>query len=291
MKKILLLLSLVLMQQSFSQDFLAKGGGMGNGGHPYEIQFKSDAKEILEHLLLNKESLPEALSSINLYNLEMNIELVRIEVKSRRLKDKFGRIKSALNFPGKILIQINKNDWEKIKDKDHLRLPLVLHEFLGLSGEEVDTYDISSKYFEFLETTLEAKSLEQNLQVEKRVELLKLEGLKVSELSSYYRDTYRSYSIFSKVTMEDLEFVYGGFLLNKRINTILINVISDNAAKKICKKLGFDSSVGSVRSTPYRTEFKYSLVEDNYGVGIKIVAVKNKRSRKLYGSSYIVCAK
>lgn len=125
----------------------AKSGGMGNGGHPFEMQFLRAGRQVVKILKDDQVYKTPEVASINTYLLELNLETIKIEVKKKRrgLKDKFGQKKCALNFPGKKLIQLDENCWKDINTKVHLKLPFVLHELLGLSGEEVDHYNISSK--------------------------------------------------------------------------------------------------------------------------------------------------
>lgn len=146
MKKLLLLTFLISMssQAQIFGMFKRDSGGMGNGGHPYEIEFKSATKQVIK--ILKDENIlkdPE-LQNINMYLLELNSNVMTVEVKRKNLKDRYGRIKCALNFPGENLIQINEECWEKIHKKIHLKLPFVLHELLGLTGDEVDNYKKSS---------------------------------------------------------------------------------------------------------------------------------------------------
>ena len=159
MKRLFLMLLLTSATAANAQFFAKRSGGMGNGGHPYEMEFRQAVKQVIK--ILKDEAIykhPE-LEDINLYMLELNSEIMSVEVKSRTLKDKFGRIKCALNFPGENLVQINEECWEKINNKAHMKLPFVLHEMLGLSQEEVDHYQRSSKLRtsidEFLKTLFE----------------------------------------------------------------------------------------------------------------------------------------
>lgn len=251
-----LLAALIITQISIAQSFFS--GGMGNGGHPYEIQFKNDAKTILTLLQRSDIELNEKLKSIDLYSLQLNIELVEVEVKRRKLKDKFGRVKSALNFPGKRLIQINKADWEKIKDIDSIRLPLVLHEYLGISLEEVDSYNISSSFYSFMMKVIKNDKLE----LKKASELAKKERNSALQLRSQSiikkqvdlskKNSVSSVEIFKR-DFPGVSIVYFSdeqlfFLYQETLNLLVEKGqpldMSNHDLEYTCQILGFNTFVG-----------------------------------------------
>lgn len=147
--KILIMIVVLSSALGFSQSrrSFRHSGGMGNGGHIYEMEFKRAGRQILNILESKEMKKDPALERINLYLLGLHIETATIEIakKNKILKDKFGRVKAALNFPAEKRILISPSHWERVRGKIKLKLPFVLHEFLGLSEEEVDHYQISSK--------------------------------------------------------------------------------------------------------------------------------------------------
>jgi hypothetical protein len=190
MKK--LLSTLILTASTLAS---ATSGGMGNGGHPFEMQFLRAGRQVVKILKDDQVFKAPAIAGINTYLLELNLETIKIEVKNKRkgLRDKFGKKKCALNFPGKKLIQLDENCWKDINSKVHLKLPFVLHELLGLSGEEVDHYNISSKLGKSVESFVDS--------LYSKVELNSVEG---SEITSEY-SAVREIGEFSQ---ENLSFYF-----------------------------------------------------------------------------------
>lgn len=289
--KLLLLTIFMTTQISFAMSF--RGGGMGNGGHPYEIQFKQDAMRILELLKKDVVEKPDALKKIDLYQLDLNIELVEVELKRKKLKDKFGRVRSALNFPGKRLIQINKKDWEKIQSIDSLRLPLVLHEYLGISNEEVDNYDISSNLYSYVE---KVKALEHeerlrdvNSKFEKDKSQLAKEFYdrlsKVNIVKSRFEEDYKNKMPGLKevvdIDVKEIEFVY-------QINLHAFAEIDKSLLNQFCSDFGYLYGIGSSSEDKGKTgyalgtnlsykELKSFYMNKNYSYRMEYSNASNKK--------------
>src|SRR5689334_9855490 len=111
--------------------------------HPYESNFKAAGLKIKEMIYSDFIEVPQQLREIDEYRFTLALEFTKVELKRKELKDKFGRVKCGLNFPDKNLIQINMECWEKIRGDLTLLHPFVLHEYLGIMGDEIDHYNIS----------------------------------------------------------------------------------------------------------------------------------------------------
>lgn len=256
--KALIILVLTLTQASFAQSF--KSGGMGNGGHPYEMEFKRAGKQIVKILKDPYISKTEELKRINLYLLELNLETLKVEVKNKRkgLKDKFGKRKCALNFPGDKLIQIDEKCWAKISSKSHMKLPFVLHELLGLSGEEVDHYNISSRLGGSIDSFIQ--SLVQVVDLESEAGKAALsknsaikEIVKVSQESiSYYFDFEKKFGLRKyqyktlDILCQNMGYRFSVDAKSEISNYLIHTIMSENGSIYLSKTANVDKYISEV---------------------------------------------
>ena len=102
-------------------------------------EFQSLGSQIVEGIRIVG---PESFPKINFEKLEDAVlpENTKIVV----VKNTHGlfHVRTASNTPGKKLIEIRRKNWLNAVE----RLPLVLHEYLGISGQEAsETYDVSTE--------------------------------------------------------------------------------------------------------------------------------------------------
>lgn len=138
----------------------------------YESEFKKTMGKVIEILEAPGITMPRELELIRVYPLKYDAEFAEVEMKRKTLKDKFGRVKCALNFPMEKRIEFNKECWEKLENNDEMKLVFVFHEYLGLSEQEIDNYELSSLIVAPYKKLLEIKAENARREIEKKEALL-----------------------------------------------------------------------------------------------------------------------
>lgn len=130
MKNILILFAMICI----SQTAMAGPRVIGNGGDVYALQFITYAEKILLYL---KNS---DVKGLDVKALSKAIETAIVESTEEDLKLK-GLNKDAINYPTKNKIIFNRKRWALMLNDE--RLALVIHEYLGLLGNEDTNYAYS----------------------------------------------------------------------------------------------------------------------------------------------------
>jgi hypothetical protein len=152
MRQIISTILLLFSLCSFAIDTrLSLGHDTGNGGDFIAQDFTIYAKKSLEVLENQSYRFPF-----------IDIELVKEAINSAEIKvlpkgDSFnGRIRTAENYPDKMLIIINGDRWERIVTPSR-KMALSLHEYFGLLGYEVNNYALTSSLFGIASDEIEIK--------------------------------------------------------------------------------------------------------------------------------------
>ncbi len=119
------------------------GQRTGNGGDAIEIEFRLLGARIVD--FLNTTERPAPLSEINAADLFQAVQNTRIVAKNETLYDRHNQVRTAVNYPVEKRIELNRDGWTALKYSFDEKLVLVLHEYLGILGTEIDNYDLSSR--------------------------------------------------------------------------------------------------------------------------------------------------
>ncbi len=283
------------------------GGGMGNGGHPYELIVLKDISEIIEMFKSDQNSIPLALQDISVAQIHAAASYTKIKIKRKKLRNSKGEAKCMLNIPQNMEIHINKKCFEKIMDNEIVRKSMVFHEYLGMIGAEIEHYRITSEIYKMLENHKVKrvqlddiiKQYEEKLvllnnekteleQTQKEIEQLQsfLEGKLPQEAINTKTEEYKqlrelapNFEIFA---------VYNKFSL--RIENSLYPVDEFNTLSHFCQNNGYDTYIktnaSSISKLAYRWDQDlnlYEKIEAKYQtvVATEIVCAKTVRRKKL----------
>lgn len=144
--------ALAILSSSFPALAASEASGAGNGGDPNSLEFVAVGRQI-HTLLLSwpKTALPEVAAG----DLNLIIDQSEVQTTDKPLFEKDQPV-AAKNFPKKKLILVNISAWQGLSGSIDKRMALVLHEYLGLLGIEVNSYTVSSKFMNILvQTALE----------------------------------------------------------------------------------------------------------------------------------------
>jgi len=150
-----ILFDLAILGLIFHSAVARAGSGTPNGGDPYEIEFKSMANKSVEIIYsASYGPLPEALRRLDNVRLRNTIRIVTVEFTDDKLfvrKGWFGKVeKAALNYPDRNLIRVNRGKWVQVRAEVTLAFPLVLHEYMGIAGDERGNYEISDVFRDYI---------------------------------------------------------------------------------------------------------------------------------------------
>lgn len=133
------------------------GDEVGNGGDYVAVHFLTTANDIINVIEENqrdpsiKVQIPENLNFEALKNLiNSKDKHIKVEVSDKKLIDKFGIEREALNFPNSHKIVLYRPAWKKYLDQGRDLSLLVFHELLPLIGN----LDDSAQYSIFLKEVM-----------------------------------------------------------------------------------------------------------------------------------------
>lgn len=154
MKTLKKALILMMMSVASFQPHAGVNGG-GNGGSGVEAQIVTVKNEIesimgkIENFAVNNpEEMEKTFPEVNVEELLNKIDTVQVFVMDQKLIDKDGVSRTCLNFPVENQIVCNL-DFLELKE-GAAKFVLVFHELLGLTGDEVNSFEISNKISDFV---------------------------------------------------------------------------------------------------------------------------------------------
>lgn len=163
-------LKVIIFLQLFYFSTAFAGGEVGNGGQDVALEFATYGADVANQLTRNfhpgadvcKDTLFSDLCALDVNRLMNTIQLARvISLPDLTQADPVsGRTLTyvALNFPQDQRILVSEAEWRKPEFCYVKKLPLVLHEYLGLLGIEIQNYRYSSLLSEwFIQTAAEGK--------------------------------------------------------------------------------------------------------------------------------------
>ena len=219
------------------------GGLSGPTNEEIAAEFHTLGSQIIEGIKLVG---PEVFPQIDFEKLKSGFEKTQITV----IKDSrhFLSARVASNFPEKNLIQIRRRHWLHAIE----RLPLVLHEYLGISGQEAsETYSLSVEIIRLMRKRLFDR------------QLLKIEGIPKFEKCS---TTYLKLAVAKHIEIHHLKMsvaIVAGVLVTYPLTygtfffaPSLLGVSSDAAANAVIYEsfasLGLFAHLGSRLQQPKR---------------------------------------
>lgn len=149
-------IALVILPHLFFISNAFAGGEVGNGGQDVALEFSTLGADVVYQLMRNFNKDAEVCNNI-LYSDLCTLDAGRIRnvVQMARvvslpdltqIDPATGRTLSyiALNFPQEQRILVSELEWHKPSFCYVKKLPLVLHEYLGLLGIEIENYRYTS---------------------------------------------------------------------------------------------------------------------------------------------------
>lgn len=127
----------------------ASGNGVGNGGDPIELEVTQMAQTALAFIKLSP-----GFYGVDIAKLEAELARASVKATDEALFSEGKRWRPIINFPDEHLIRVNRQAWRNTGLSRELKIALSLHEYLGLIGTEVNTYQVSSKIFRFTQAEL-----------------------------------------------------------------------------------------------------------------------------------------
>jgi hypothetical protein len=255
---------------------------IGNSyAHPYESSFKEAGFIIKTMIYSDFIEIPQKLREIDEYRLTLALEFTKIELKRKELKDKFGRVKCGLNFPDKNLIQFNKDCWEKMDGDLTLLYPFVLHEYLGIMGDEIDNYNTSKLMFDLTrnwqikilklkeEDAAAAKKLKEEAEAKAKAEIAeakKLDLARVAELRPLQMEKIAPK--LAKIKVETVAITYQDLITYPTLKEIKSYSMNDvlqifdlapvpirfdhrNVGVYLCDRMGYNTFIRTIDSSEY----------------------------------------
>ena len=143
----------------------AEGGEVGNGGQEIALEFATygaDLASLIEQYFhpgapACSEKIFSDLCTIDILNLRNVVRAARVTSMPElvRTDEKSGeKIRYvALNFPHEQRILVSEAEWQKPSFCFVKKMPIVLHEYLGLLGIEIQNYRYSSLFSHWLKKT------------------------------------------------------------------------------------------------------------------------------------------
>ncbi len=165
MKSIYLIIILGLLNFSYAQEFASGGGNGGDILESEKVLIKRDIQMKLSDIASFFQNYPEYQKDFNNFNFKKALELIKenriqIDIVEEKPKDKYGRDRSAVNYPNEKRIEYYYYDLKKAIDEDNKALYVLhFHELGGLVGVEeadpdneflIDDYSESSKLARYL---------------------------------------------------------------------------------------------------------------------------------------------
>lgn len=137
---------------SCPQKSLSGGTDVGNGGSLPAQEFIATALKISEMLNETPESIVSTKFKADFKNLILNVTVLATD---RLFLN--GEEVSAINYPAKHLIKVSLPRWNQIYYLQE-RVPLVLHEYLGLMGLNDYNYQMTNQIIPYLNSAMAGKN-------------------------------------------------------------------------------------------------------------------------------------